>query len=142
MNDSSENVEQTLVCSTSLRMRGTKHSKRPIKSSTSPFATLFTLSIIRDLLFHREINEIKEESPNMALLILLGISTFCFLSFYKNFPFFRRSLVRLTAGIAFAGINAVSAFAQPHQAGGEANLKLPDLSQVTFLGGTNGHSLL
>ncbi|MCI0662881.1 MAG: sodium-translocating pyrophosphatase [Acidobacteria bacterium] len=30
----------------------------------------------------------------------------------------------------------------PHKPGGEANLKLPDLSQVNFLGGTNGHSLL
>src|SRR5262249_49311076 len=49
---------------------------------------------------------------------------------------------RLAAVLAFASINAISAFAQPHQAGGEANLKLPDLSQVTFLGGTNGHSLL
>jgi K(+)-stimulated pyrophosphate-energized sodium pump len=35
------------------------------------------------------------------------------------------------------------AFAQPvEQAGGEANLKLPDLTQVHFLGGINGHSLL
>ena len=26
--------------------------------------------------------------------------------------------------------------------GGEANLKLPDLSSATFLGGINGHTLL
>ena len=32
-------------------------------------------------------------------------------------------------------------FAQEH-AGGEANLKLPDLSQATFMGGTNGRTLL
>jgi K(+)-stimulated pyrophosphate-energized sodium pump len=32
-------------------------------------------------------------------------------------------------------------FAQ-EQAGGEANLKLPDLSQATFMGGTNGRTLL
>jgi K(+)-stimulated pyrophosphate-energized sodium pump len=36
----------------------------------------------------------------------------------------------------------VSAFAQPAAAGGEANLVLPDLAQVTFLGGTNGRALL
>src|SRR5271166_2804011 len=35
------------------------------------------------------------------------------------------------------------AFAQPAAAvGGEAHLILPDLSQATFLGGTNGRSLL
>src|SRR3569833_2893102 len=32
-------------------------------------------------------------------------------------------------------------FAQ-EPAGGEANLKLPDLSQATFMGGTNGRTLL
>ncbi len=36
----------------------------------------------------------------------------------------------------------VSAFAQPATAGGEANLVLPDLAQATFLGGTNGRTLL
>src|SRR5260370_18053110 len=37
-------------------------------------------------------------------------------------------------------ITAASSLAQ--EAGGEANLKLPDLSQVKFLGGTDGHTLL
>ena len=32
--------------------------------------------------------------------------------------------------------------AQEQQAGGEANLKLPDLGQVSFLGGISGHNLL
>jgi K(+)-stimulated pyrophosphate-energized sodium pump len=36
----------------------------------------------------------------------------------------------------------VTAFAQQGEAGGEANLVLPDLSQATFLGGTNGRTLL
>jgi K(+)-stimulated pyrophosphate-energized sodium pump len=36
----------------------------------------------------------------------------------------------------------VSAFAQPAAAAGEANLVLPDLAQATFLGGTNGRTLL
>src|SRR6266566_4278899 len=42
------------------------------------------------------------------------------------------------AGIAFY---ASPVFAQSHQ-GGEANLILPDLSQVTFFGGVDGHRLL
>src|SRR5260370_24541882 len=37
-------------------------------------------------------------------------------------------------------ITAASSLAQ--EAGGEANLKLPDLSQVKFLGGTDRHTLL
>src|SRR5580765_3999442 len=43
------------------------------------------------------------------------------------------------AAAAFALLHAGSAFAQ--EAGGEAALKLPDLSQVTFLG-VDGHKLL
>src|SRR5690349_757552 len=35
-----------------------------------------------------------------------------------------------------------SAFAQPESASGEANLKLPDLSSVSFLNGIDGHKLL
>ena len=37
---------------------------------------------------------------------------------------------------------APSALAQPEQASGEANLKLPDLSSVSFLNGIDGHKLL
>src|SRR6266704_5293021 len=37
-------------------------------------------------------------------------------------------------------LSAASALAD--EAGGEANLKLPDLSQVTFLNGIDGHKLL
>ena len=36
---------------------------------------------------------------------------------------------------------AMAAHAAP-EAGGEANLKLPDLSSVSFIGGVNGHNLL
>jgi K(+)-stimulated pyrophosphate-energized sodium pump len=40
-------------------------------------------------------------------------------------------------------VSACAAFAQPAEtASGEASLKLPDLSQVTFLGGIDGHKLL
>jgi K(+)-stimulated pyrophosphate-energized sodium pump len=35
-----------------------------------------------------------------------------------------------------------AAWAQPAEGGGEASLKLPDLSQVPFLGGIDGHKLL
>jgi K(+)-stimulated pyrophosphate-energized sodium pump len=55
-----------------------------------------------------------------------------------------RSVRMITFGLAFAAINITSAFAQSqpaHQPGGEANLKLPDLSQVSFLG-IDGHTLL
>ena len=44
------------------------------------------------------------------------------------------------AALVLALRTGTSALAQ--EAGGEANLKLPDLSQVKFLGGTDGHTLL
>src|ERR1700732_3888683 len=44
--------------------------------------------------------------------------------------------------IMFLSLGATAAFAQPaHEVGGEASLKLPDLSQVLFLG-IDGHRLL
>jgi K(+)-stimulated pyrophosphate-energized sodium pump len=39
-------------------------------------------------------------------------------------------------------LSSATALAQPESAAGEANLHLPDLSQVTFLGGVDGHKLL
>lgn len=56
----------------------------------------------------------------------------------------RRQFTALMAGVAFFAFNTLTAFAQEpaHRPGGEANLKLPDLSQVTFMGGTNGRTLL
>src|SRR5258708_3501730 len=50
----------------------------------------------------------------------------------------------LAASTALMLMSAAAANAQDagQSAGGEANLKLPDLSQVTFLGGTDGHTLL
>jgi K(+)-stimulated pyrophosphate-energized sodium pump len=48
------------------------------------------------------------------------------------------TVASVLAGIAFY---AVPTFAQPRE-GGEANLKLPDLSDVTFFGGIDGHRLL
>ena len=43
--------------------------------------------------------------------------------------------------LSFLTVFASAALAQPEQVGGEANLKLPDLSSVTFLG-VDGHRLL
>ncbi len=51
-------------------------------------------------------------------------------------------VLTVAASLAVVSINSTAALAQAHQAGGEANLKLPDLSQVTFLGGINGRTLL
>jgi K(+)-stimulated pyrophosphate-energized sodium pump len=53
----------------------------------------------------------------------------------------RRILFGILSLFAFFGFQPSMAFAQAHQPGGEANLKLPDLSQVKFLG-IDGHTLL
>ncbi len=53
-----------------------------------------------------------------------------------------RTACNLAAGLGIFLLGAASAFAQPgEQAAGEANLKLPDFSQVQFLG-VGGHRLL
>jgi len=50
---------------------------------------------------------------------------------------------RTDSAIAASATGSAQAVAVPeHQPGGEANLIIPDLSQVTFLGGIRGHSLL
>jgi K(+)-stimulated pyrophosphate-energized sodium pump len=50
---------------------------------------------------------------------------------------------RLAASIAFSLLAAGTVLAGPgDEAGGEANLRLPDLSSVSFLGGIDGHKLL
>jgi K(+)-stimulated pyrophosphate-energized sodium pump len=52
---------------------------------------------------------------------------------------------KFAAGGAAMLLCSVAAFAQqpaPESVGGEANLKLPDLSSVTFLNGIDGHKLL
>src|SRR5215475_4402813 len=51
------------------------------------------------------------------------------------------SLAKLGALSLTALVSASGSLAQSHEAGGEANLKLPDLSSVSFLG-VNGHKLL
>ncbi|HEV2397553.1 MAG TPA: sodium-translocating pyrophosphatase [Candidatus Sulfotelmatobacter sp.] len=59
--------------------------------------------------------------------------------------FSRRVAMKFSAVIALLTIGATAAFAQPagETAGGEASLKLPDLSSVSFFNGAiNGHNLL
>ncbi len=54
-------------------------------------------------------------------------------------------IVAVTAAVMSAAGAVAAAQELPapaHQPGGEANLVLPDLSQVTFLGGIDGHTLL
>src|SRR5450432_4281006 len=59
--------------------------------------------------------------------------------------FTRRLATRISAVVALVTISAATALAQPagESVGGEASLKLPDLSQVSFLNGAiDGHKLL
>src|SRR3982751_5336716 len=49
---------------------------------------------------------------------------------------------RTDSSIAAAATGVAQAVPVEHQAGGEANLIIPDLSQVSFLGGIHGRSLL
>ena len=53
---------------------------------------------------------------------------------------FRRVAIGVGAALATLAF-ALPTYAQQHQ-GGEANLQLPDLTQVTFLDGISGHNLL
>jgi K(+)-stimulated pyrophosphate-energized sodium pump len=61
-------------------------------------------------------------------------------------PSFRRAAVLfvplLLAALIFFSASAPLLAQAPSAAGGEAHLVLPDLSQATFIGGTNGRSLL
>src|SRR5436305_5036406 len=54
-----------------------------------------------------------------------------------------RMSMKISAVVALLTIGATAALAQPEAAGGEASLKLPDLSQVSFFNGAiDGHKLL
>ncbi len=85
------------------------------------------------------------------LLITLSISLIMML-YMKRHTFslvtrFRRVATTVAASLALVAVGAASALAQtpgegaPHTGGGEASLKLPDLSQVSFMN-VDGHSLL
>src|SRR3981081_1127450 len=64
-------------------------------------------------------------------------------TWFENLCSLARGPLKISAGMAFLSmLTCLSARAQEVQeAGGEANLKLPDLSQVSFLG-INGHKIL
>ena len=64
-------------------------------------------------------------------------------TFFSRSPKLRRFAKTLVSVFAVAAFGAISCLAQaaPEAASGEASLKLPDLSSVSFLG-INGHSLL
>jgi K(+)-stimulated pyrophosphate-energized sodium pump len=66
-----------------------------------------------------------------------------FNAFTKN-VFMKSFFLKKTFALAaLLTVGAASAFAQPAEAGGEASLKLPDLSSVSFLNGAiDGHRLL
>src|SRR6476646_1085787 len=59
-----------------------------------------------------------------------------------SFASFRSRVFTAVLPLLFLTLLAPSALAQGESAGGEANLKLPDLTSVSFLGGINGHKLL
>ncbi|PWT83229.1 MAG: sodium-translocating pyrophosphatase [Acidobacteria bacterium] len=52
-----------------------------------------------------------------------------------------RNIAGAVSTLLLLALNAMPVAAQSHE-GGEASLKLPDLTEVTFFGGTNGHTLL
>ena len=52
----------------------------------------------------------------------------------------RRAAIIIAATVTTLTL-ALPTYAQSHQ-GGEANLELPDLTQVTFFNGITGHNLL
>ncbi|MBP6821801.1 MAG: sodium-translocating pyrophosphatase [Acidobacteria bacterium] len=77
------------------------------------------------------------------MLLFLSIGIFVSLCLTKRASQIGRVALKLASGAAFVAVSAISAFAQEaHRPGGEANLKLPDLSTVSFMGGTNGRTLL
>ena len=85
-------------------------------------------------------------------ITVLGIALLVFLCSTRGLSMssgqIRRSAMKAASILALIAINVSVALAQPHgegsvhQPGGEANLKLPDLSSVNFIGGLNGKSIL
>jgi len=83
----------------------------------------------------------------LSLISFISLLAVCSaaLFFYKPIKSLMPSVRRYgfaVAAAAFTLLAGASPALAQEEAGGEANLKLPDLSSVTFLGGTNGHKLL
>jgi K(+)-stimulated pyrophosphate-energized sodium pump len=99
-------------------------------------------------------------SMAFAMLLIRGVGTPLSNRFSRLVQKTRRHLLPVAAMMAVLAIGASSALAQrgtppgdargngpsqqavTHEAGGEANLVVPDLSKVSFVGGFNGHSML
>src|SRR5512145_795188 len=85
----------------------------------------------------------------LAIASIYLITLLCLMkNIFHRITRFRRVATTVAAGSALIVVSAASALAQqphgegaPHRGGGEASLKLPDLSQVKFMG-VDGHSLL
>src|SRR6202167_3991327 len=94
------------------------------------------------------LRKVVPERFHRFLIRLIG--GFFMRTWLATFAFQGRGLVtdltkKISAVAALLCISTVAALAQPsaEAAGGEASLKLPDLSQVSFLNGAiNGHNLL
>ncbi len=106
----------------------------------------FAVVLILNLLNH---GPISREKGYFSDAIKRGTKEFA-REFSSHALRIRRSAQTAVVGLVVVAINAVTAFAQPqgseaaaaaHQPGGEAMLKLPDLSTVEFLG-LDGHTLL
>ena len=69
----------------------------------------------------------------LSLLVLFGVGTASAQGVSQN---------RTDSAIAAAATGTAQPVTVEHQAGGEANLIIPDLSQVSFFGGIHGRSLL
>jgi K(+)-stimulated pyrophosphate-energized sodium pump len=86
----------------------------------------------------------------LSLILIISLSL-CLAALLKNYNkkppqtfqslAKKRSLLTIASGILLLVAGVSPTLAQSHQ-GGEANLTLPDLSDVTFLGNLNGHNLL
>jgi len=90
------------------------------------------------------------ELPLITIISLLAVCLAAFL--FNNvgsrmirirslLPRLRRSALTIPAGMIAVVACASPVLAASHE-GGEASLKLPDLSSVTFFGGLDGHRLL
>ncbi len=82
----------------------------------------------------------------LSPLVRLALTTFtvvAILTLLSSFAMAQAPNATQPAGSLTPSAPAVNTATVPaHEAGGEANLQLPDLSSQTFLGGIDGHRLL
>src|SRR4051812_14523230 len=80
----------------------------------------------------------------LARLALTTLTCVAILTLLSSFAMAQASHATQPAGSVTSSAPAVNTATvpPPHEAAGEANLQLPDLSSQTFLGGIDGHKLL